>query len=408
MQRLTNNFESSRLKKGYQKNSYLQKLENMRMKRILVISFSNLKTDGRVKRQIKFLQTADTKITVICYGGDESLNVDTIKIAPPPLGFLNKLALAGLLLLAKYRTAYPLLYGQKLSLDNNFDLIIANDIETLPLAFQLKNKAKIIFDAHEYSPRHFEDQLYWRVFFQGFNKFLCQEYIPRVDGMITIGSAIADEYEKQYHVRPQIITNATPFYELKPKAASDQKIRLVHQGSANASRKLELMFEMMKLLDDRFYLDLILVHPAHRSGKRYLKKLKSLAKNNNRIAFLPPVSTEQLIPTLNDYDFGLIMIPPTNFNYKNTLPNKFFECIQARVALAIGPIPEMKKITEEYNIGIVSDDFSPISMATLLQSLTVEKINMLKTNTNRAAQEFTAEKNGERLNNLISKIEASA
>ncbi len=362
------------------------------MHRVLVISFSDLNHDARVKRQVSFFGS-EHDVTIACYSGPEKLKI--IKIHPPRLSIIYKV-ISGLLLLTRlYNKAYQLLYNQNLNLKKDFDLIVANDIEALPLAFQLKGKAKIIFDAHEYAPRHFENKLSWRIFFQGFNIFLCKKYIPQVDGMITIGEGIAKEYEKHFGIKPTIITNAPPFHSLDPKPVNLQKIKLVHQGIANPSRKLELMFEMMEHLDERFQLDLMLMEPTFKSGTAYLKHLKVLAQKDNRINFVPARPTHELIAALNEYDIGVVLIPPVNFNYKNTLPNKFFECIQARVALAIGPIPEMTKITEQYNIGVVSDGFSPKQLAAKIQELTAERINEFKKNTVQAAHDLNAENNQE-------------
>ncbi len=362
------------------------------MKQALVISFSNLKTDARVKRQIGFLKNLGFIVTAACYGTQDS-ELNFVKLSAPKLNIGHKVVTGTFLFFRFYNKAYQLLYGQQLVLTQKFHLIVANDIEALPLAFQQKGIAKILFDAHEYAPRHFENKPSWRFFFQGFNKFLCQKYIPQVDGMITVGEVIAKEYEKHYKITPRVITNAPAYYNNQYQKTLPEKIRLVHQGIANPSRNLELMFEMMNYLDERFYLDLMLVEPTHRSNILYLQKLKRLALKNDRIQFVPPVSTDTIISTLNHYDIGIILIPPINFNYKNTLPNKFFECIQARIALAIGPIPEIKIITEHYDIGVVSEDFTAKNLASKLLPLTAEKINHFKANTERAAKELNATKN---------------
>src|SRR5258706_5440670 len=369
------------------------------MHKALVISFSNLNHDARVKRQVSFFGR-EYDVKVACYDGPDELNI--IKIHSPRLSVIHKIISGLFLVLRFYTKAYQLLYGQNLKLKKDFDLIVPNDIEALPLAFQLKGNAKILFDAHEYAPRHFENKLSWRIFFQGFNKFFCRKYIPQVDGMMTIGEGIASEYEKHYGIKPVIITNAPAFYNIQPNPTNPKKIKLVHQGIANPSRKLELMFDMMEHLDERFTLDLMLMKPIHRSNITYLEKLKTLAKKNSRIQFVPPVPTDKIIPTLNKYDIGIVLIPPINFNYQNTLPNKFFECIQARIALAIGPIPEMKKITEKFEIGVVSQDFTAKSLAEKIQLLTSEKIDCFKNNTTRVAQELNAEKNEELFIKLLS------
>ncbi|MBS1558961.1 MAG: glycosyltransferase [Bacteroidetes bacterium] len=371
---------------------------------ILVISFSNLKTDARVKRHVNFLLNAGHKITLVCHDAEEDANIMLIPISPLKLTLVKKIISSVLLLSRLYSVAYRYLYGYQLRLNQKFDIVLSNDIETLPLAFQLKGQAKIIFDAHEYAPRHFEDKLLWRIFFQGFNQYLCKKYIPKVDKMITIGEGIANEYTKEFGVKPTVITNASAYYDIEPRKTNSKKIRLVHQGIATPSRKLELMFEMMNHLDERFTLDLFLVTPTHRSNILYLQQLKEIAKRDPRIRFPDPVPANQLINTLNQYDIGITLIPPVNFNYANTLPNKFFECIQARIAQAIGPIPEMKKITEAYRIGVVSGDFEPQNLAQKIQQLDAERIDEYKANCAAAARVFNAGKNEKTLNEIIDSL----
>lgn len=371
------------------------------MRKALVITFSNIQHDARVKRQVSFLEN-DFEVHLACFGDYKDFR--SIALSPPRLSIFNKLISGTFLLFRFYDKAYAKLYGQNLKIETNYDLVVANDIEALPLAFELKGGAKILFDAHEYAPRHFENKLSWRIFFQGFNKYLCKKYIPGVDAMITVGEVIANEYEKHYKVKPTVITNAPAFSSIVPRPVTQNRIRMVHQGIANPSRKLELMIEMMQHLDDRFELYLMLMKPIHKSNIAYLEKLKSLASTHPRIHFVTAVPTEQIIETINQYDLGIILIPPINFNYKNTLPNKFFECIQARTAVAIGPIPEIKKITEHYNIGVVSEDFSAKSLASKIQSLSVDQLNDFKRNTDKAAEELNAEKNALTFRKVIKKI----
>jgi hypothetical protein len=96
-------------------------------------------------------------------------------------------------------------------------------------------------------------------------------------------------------------------------------------------------------------------------------------------------------------------VPPINFNYANGLPNKLFEFIQARLAIAIGPIPEIAEVINEYNIGIVSEDFTPKKLAQELSKLTNERLHLFKSNTALAASQLSAEKNQEVFLELVEK-----
>jgi glycosyltransferase involved in cell wall biosynthesis len=285
-----------------------------------------------------------------------------------------------------------------------FDLIIANDVETLPLAFAFPGNPKVVFDAHEYAPRHFEDKIMWRMFFQSFNIWLCKKYIPLTAGMMTVGKGLALEYQKNFNVTPTVITNANNYFEVEPGEVLENKVRLVHHGIATPSRNLELMIEMMALLDDRFTLDLILLTPgfASKNTKQYLDKLRTLAERDPRVQIIPPVKSHEIVNAIRKYDMGVFLLPPVNFNYENTLPNKLFDFIQARLGVAIGPTPEMAEIVNQYKIGVVSEKFTARSLADKLNSLTKRDLETFKRNANAASKEMNAELNAVKINDVIS------
>jgi hypothetical protein len=380
-------------------------------KKALVLVFSNLKHDARVSRQVKFL-TRQFEVTVAAFDAEKTSDYSHIKIHQTPLTFTTKLRLGFWLLLRQYKLAYNAFHAyseltQQLKI-NSWDLIVANDTDALPMAFEIKGQstAKVIFDAHEYSPRHFENKLTWRIFFQPFYIDLCRSYIPKVDGMLTVGKGLAREYEQNFGKAPTIITNATRYFDIEPKIPESNKIKLVHHGIANPSRRLELMYDMMQSLDDRFTLDLILMTSDFASAgtKHYIEKLKADFQKDPRIKILPSVKSQDVVPTINQYDIGVFLLPPVNFNYENTLPNKLFDFIQARLAIAIGPTPEMAEIVKQYDIGIVSKTFDPMDLAAELSKLTHEKLNQFKRNAGLAANEQCAEKNEEIMQGVINQL----
>jgi glycosyltransferase involved in cell wall biosynthesis len=375
------------------------------MKRILVIVFSDIQHDARVARQIAFLK-GEYQVSVLAFGGKENDGYELLKIQKPVLSLIKKIASALLLLTRLYKSAFSILHpseqAKQMLAGRHFDLVIANDVESLPWAFALTNGVPVLFDAHEYAPRHFEDRLSWRIFFQGFNTFLCREYIPMVAAMTTVGKGLALEYEKNFGKKPTVITNANWYYDIEPSPVTE-KIRMIHHGGSTPSRKLELMIEMMKYLDERFTLDLMLIVPPSSSAKTrgYIDYLKSLAAEDKRIRFLPAIKSSEIVPFINQYDIGVFLLPPVNFNYANTLPNKLFDFIQARLAIAVGPTPEMAEIVDEYEIGVVAEDFTPQALAKKLGALTKEEIETFKRNSKRAAEQLNANQNNSQMNKIV-------
>jgi glycosyltransferase involved in cell wall biosynthesis len=375
-------------------------------KRILILVFSDLRSDARVRRQIAALDE-DYEVTVVCFNSAPSSLHKLFIIQPTPLTLFRKAITSVFLLLRMYPVAWKLLHGydevvRKFKAEK-FDLIIANDIEALPLAVKINPTTKILFDAHEYAPRHFEDKLMWRIFFQQFNIWMCRKFIPKTDGMITVGKGLAREYERNFGVKPVIVTNANNYFDIIPSPLSNGKIRLIHHGIATRSRRLELMIELMQLLDERFTLDLMLLVPgsASKSTRSYIDELKEKAKGNARIKFIAPVPSAEVVQTITNYDMGIFLLPPINFNYENTLPNKLFDFIQARLAIGIGPTPEMAEIVNTFGNGVVSEDFTAAGLAKKLNALTSDQIAWFKHQSGIAASEFNAEKNQVILKTLV-------
>ena len=245
-----------------------------------------------------------------------------------------------------------------------------------------------------------EESLRWRVFHQGHVRYVCDTYLRKAAKVITVAEGIAQEYHNDYGVKPVVVTNAANGQNFTIKPTVDRRIRMIHHGHAMPTRQIEKMIELVGRLDERFELDLLLV-PTFPS---YLERLKHLAARDPRVRFLSPVSPDTLVAVSNDYDLGLYLLAPSSFNNLHALPNKFFEFLQARLAIAIGPSPEMARIVREFQCGVVGDEFSPASLARALNRLSSSEIDRMKAGSDRAARIFTGEKNAEALRQLVGGI----
>ena len=372
------------------------------MKTILVISYSNLATDPRVNRQIRWLSEF---YQVIAAGlgdpGVPGVRFVSLSHVPPKKSIAARGKSALHLLARQFDSHYWRLPATVKGLEAltgvHADLILANDLEALPLAVRRAGVTPVIFDAHEYAPRQFDNSLRWRVFLQPYFTYLCRAYIPRVAAMFTVCQGIADQYRRDTGVSPVVLTNAPEYHDIQPHLRSagstdsheSAKIRMIHHGAASPPREIERMIAAMRHLDERFELDFLLVP----GSKHYISRLEEMARPDPRIRFLPPVPMRELVPFSSQYDVGLFLVPPTTFNLRHTLPNKFFEFIQARLAVAIGPSPEMARIVMEHDCGVVADDFEPRSFAESVSKLDHEQINRFKLHSHAVARELSAEHN---------------
>ena len=162
-----------------------------------------------------------------------------------------------------------------------------------------------------------------------------------------------------------------PQYVDKKKSTetNPKKIKIVHHGVANRNRRIENMIEIVSRAEKRYYLDLYLT-----GDLQYRNELLGNLKSS-RIRILEPVPYEQLIPTLSSYDLGMIYIKPETINLKYSLPNKFFEYIQARIAIFSGPTLELKNILQKHATGFVCNEFTISSAIKLLNGISAREID---------------------------------
>ena len=373
---------------------------------ILILSFSDLKNDPRVYRQIRFLKDR-YHVTAAGLG-----NPDVEDVAYYPITHnLPSIFLKAKWAISSKTKSFDRLRSYQQDVwhfppdlrEKRFDLIVANEIDLLPFVDWLWPETKVILDAHEYSPREHEDSFFWRFFVRGFREYLCRKYMNRCERVMTVSEGIAREYEVNFGIRPVVITNAAEYEDMEPSPVKDGIVRLIHHGNATRSRKIEAMIEMMADLDGRFSLDLMLMP----TDRRYLQELKRRSQRVANVRLRDPVPMQQIVRSINAYDVGIFLLEPTTFNFKHVLPNKLFEFIQARLAVAIGPSIEMADIVRHADCGVIAPDFTPRSMAKTLSGLTRDKLECYKKQSHKAAYLLSSQPNMERLGQLVEEVLAS-
>lgn len=356
------------------------------MKRILVLTFSDVARDPRVRRQCS-LVAKHGRVVLASPGSNPFENIDHVVLGEGcKRSLTDRLLTAFRLGVGAFDACY---WSQTLVRDalarlggDHFDLVVANDLECLPLALTLAQQSPVILDAHEYAPAEFDDQLFWRILIAPYRRYLCARYMRMCAGVTTVSEGIAEEYRNHYCDAVSVFPNACDWIDLDPVVPEPGRIKLVHHGLALPSRCLERMVDMFAYLDDRFTLTFMLLP----GPQGYLEKLKRRAADYHRIRFAEPVPVTEICRATNRFDVGIFLLPPMNFNYAHALPNKFFEFVQARLAVAIGPSPEMMRYVHDHGLGVVSDDFDARSFATVLNHMTEDDCWRYKQNAHAAAQ----------------------
>jgi hypothetical protein len=353
---------------------------------LLILSFSPIRSDPRVLKQVQlFAPVYD--VTTCGYGDAPDGVVEHIEIPREARAWVDdKVSIAT----RRYERAYwntqavadakPKLEGRR------FDGILANDLNAVPLALSLEPVHGVHGDLHEFAPREKDDDLRWRLTVAPFMRWLCRRYLKQLVSITTVARGIADQYEADYGVKVGVVTNAAPYSEREPMPVHSP-IRLIHSAAGQRYRKLENFIQLMKEAPANVTLDMIVMP----NEPDYVAELKAMGADVPGLTFRDPVPYAHLVDTLAEYDVSMTFLPPTNFNLAHALPNKFFEAVQARLGLIIGPSPEMVAILEQYGLGAVVPDFSVESLRKLVSELTPENVAQWKQAANKAAHDLSAE-----------------
>lgn len=363
---------------------------------MLILSYSPIARDARLLKQVsRFTRSFD--VTTCGYGPPPEGVVEHIRI--PDDERYNDLD-GKLITLKRYRQAYWRLSAVRWSRDHllgrRFDVAIANDVEAVPVAVRLRPRHGVLADLHEYSPRLHDDNPAWFERITPWFEWVVRRYVTKADAWSTVSNGIVDEYEKNFGFRAELVTNAAPYQDFRPGPVRSP-IRLVHSGACLRNRNLHVMAEAVDAAANDVTLDFYLTA----NDPPYLQELKESASRSARVTVHDPVPYAQLGETLAQYDVGIHVLPPVNFNNKLALPNKLFDYVQARLGVVIGPTAEMAYFVEQYGIGEVASDFTADGTRAAIERLTVESVRRFKNEADLHAHELAGERQVEVWERLI-------
>lgn len=271
----------------------------------------------------------------------------------------------------------------------NADIYHANDLNTLPQAIvcsKLRLKPKpLIYDSHEVQSDR-----------TGYNpktiKRIESFMLKFVDQMIVENHTRAKYNEDIYGFYPKTLYNYSEKYNIEEKPQinlhkkiginEDEKI-LLYQGGLQQGRGLELLIEAMDEIEEG--------HLLFIGGGKLTQTLKEQAeasKQADRIHFLDKVPFQELPSYTREAYLGFQVLQNICFNHYSASSNKLFEYMMAHVPVISCDFPEIKKVVEETNTGIVVDSHSASEIANAVNQLVKNTSlrNQLSKNTKQAKE----------------------
>jgi len=250
------------------------------------------------------------------------------------------------------------------------DVLLANDLDTLLPNYLVSKFKKIplVYDSHEYFTEvpELQDRYSKRVW-EKIEKWI----FPKLKYIFTVNNSIANIYENKYGVKLKVLKNIpNKIDDFSPEEKNDLGIEnigkyIILQGAGiNIDRGAEEIVEAMQFVEN---VKLLIV-----GNGDVLPKLKIMVEElgiENKVLFIAKQNPQRLRSYTFYAELGLSMDKDTNLNYRYSLPNKIFDYMQAGIPILASDLPEIKKVIDEFGIGVICKNHETKEIANCINSM---------------------------------------
>jgi len=240
------------------------------------------------------------------------------------------------------------------------DIWHADDLETLPLALGLRRRfgGRVVFDSHElFLDAAGRVRMGW--FRRAILRAAERRWIVRADAVVTVNRAVAAELRRRYGIAmPVVVRNCRPVWSPPQGFTSPLRGAVVAAGLdpnrpiviAHGGFQLERGFEeTLAAMADRT--DVTVVFLGYGPLAERFRAIAATPPWHGRLAVLPPVAPDEVVPWLAGADVSACLIQPTTLNHRLSTPNKLFEAIMAGVPIVASDLPAIAEIVTTFGVG---------------------------------------------------------
>ena len=251
-----------------------------------------------------------------------------------------------------------------------FDVVHANDLDTLPAAWLLaRRRARLVYDAHELYTAFEADPP--RVYGAAAGR-LERVLAGRAGAVVTVNEPLAEELRTRLRLRraPLVVLNAPEWDEREPAAAAhDRPLEAVYQGAFGPGRAFDDLLEALALAPNA-RLTVRVVHADPEALRREVARHGGLGE---RVVVADPVPPHEVVSGLRGFDVGLVFDRPVTRNTELSLPNKVFDYLMAGLAVVVPAMPALAALVEEGGVGVTFEPGRPGALAERLEELAADR-----------------------------------
>lgn len=360
----------------------------MTHRKVFVAVTNDISTDNRVHKVSSFLLHKNFLITVYGRILKDSTPIKRDYRVIRKKHFCNH----NFLFYAEYniRLFFYLLFSK-------YDIILSNDLDTLPACFfasSIKN-IELVYDSHELFSEG--PELQGRKFVKGFWKRLERYFLPKIKKAYTVSNAISEYYNNRYCNKMGVVRNLPLLHkktqEVTVNFPTKNKV-ILYQGVLNPGRGIKLTIKALHFLDA---VDLVII--GYGKVEADLKKFVVEENMQKRVHFLGRIPHEILSNYTKKADIGIVLEEPLGKSFEFSLPNKLFDYIHAELPIVAGRLPEIKKVITQYKVGVIIDAYEPKNIADKIQELLNSEtlVKNIKENQRRAKKVLNWENETQKL-----------
>jgi len=324
---------------------------------------SELSRDPRVQKEAQIAFDNGYDVTVICrtyLGEPQQYKVLTLGIDKPEslLGKIVERSLSQVIMLIKVLGEHP-------------DLIHANDLDTLPVAY-IAGKisgAKVVYDSHELWP---DVNKNLKGVAASLANWLQRVIVNRIAGSITVNSSLGELMAKRLGIDPPLVIRNAPYLTPNRKLQIGTWLKqfegkrvVLYQGRYIPNRGIPDVLEAAKYLPN----DVIVAFRGYGPLEEEMRLYVERHRLEERIHFLEPVPMDHLVQAAVGADLGLVLYDPSNESHINVSPNKFFEFMMAGVPMVCSDMPFLRKMSDALGVGRVYTSGNPKMLADVIVSI---------------------------------------
>jgi glycosyltransferase involved in cell wall biosynthesis len=248
------------------------------------------------------------------------------------------------------------------------DVYHAHDLNTLLMAWTASRlrRRPLIYDTHEIETGRA------RVRFGWWGRFLERALIRRADCVICTNRTRADYTQQRYRLSPPAILRNLPAY-CEPRASDLIHDRLglspgtkvvLYQGGLQPDRGLEQLIEAAKEIEG----GVVVILGSGRLKPALQRRVRELSLERT-VLFHEAVPVDELPPWTACAYVGLQVLQNTCLNHYSSLSNKLLEYLMAGVPVIASDLPEMRRVIEDSQAGLVIDTSDAHQIAAAVNQL---------------------------------------